>query len=351
MPKTPKTHLKKVIQPIAVKATGNPWETSGSIPSTVPLPNDVIITKVEGPYTERDRKLWAFLVAAIWDDLGIPKIHEIRVAKINAVFEALGGDTSSGWIWESAKRLSRTIIEWERGDDGKRLIEMGVSSMMSARITKELREAGILRFEIPALLGEVIKTPCRFSRLRLHFMIGLSGKYAVTLYMLLESVVNMDTPVLEVTLPQLRQWLKVPEGKLDRWVDIKRRTIEPAIKQINENQEAAGFSVTMEEIKEGRAVARVRFSVIKSKVRLIDEKILQPVPDSPVYPEPKVSPITALVLPTSAYEEAKKVAPGWDIYELERQWREWRNGKTYPTNPAGSFVGFCKKKARQQARP
>lgn len=349
MEKPAKTHLKKTARPIAVKATGNPWEISGAIPSTVPLPNDVLITKIEGPYTERDRKLWAFLVAAVWDDLGTIAIHEIRIAKINAVFEELGGSTSSSWIFESSKRLSRTIVEWERGEDGKRLL--GISNMMNAEITEEYRATGILRFEIPALLGSVIRNPCRFSRLRLHFMIGLSGKYAVTLYMLLESVVNMDTPVLEVTLLQLRQWLKVPEGKLDRWVDIKRRAIEPALKQINENPEAAGFSVTMKEIKEGRAVAKVRFNITKSKTRVSNEKTLQPAPAPPVYPEPKVSPITALILPTSAYEEAKKVAPGWDIYELERQWREWRNGKIFPTNPAGSFVGFCKNKARQQPRP
>ena len=61
MPKTPKTKLKQPALPLAVEATGNPWEPSDAAPATVPLPNDVIITKVEGPYTERDRKLWAFL--------------------------------------------------------------------------------------------------------------------------------------------------------------------------------------------------------------------------------------------------------------------------------------------------
>jgi hypothetical protein len=102
----------------------------------------------------------------------------MRVAKINAVFEEMGGGTSSSWIWDSAKRLSKTNVEWECGEDGKRLI--GVSNMMNAQTAKELRASGKLRFEIPALLGEVIKNPCRFSRLRLHFMIGLSGKYRVT---------------------------------------------------------------------------------------------------------------------------------------------------------------------------
>src|SRR6266581_3159793 len=48
------------------------------------------------------------------------------------------------------------------------------------------------------------------------------------------------TPVLDVELSQLRQWLKVPEGKLNRWVDIKRFILEPALKQINDNPDAAG---------------------------------------------------------------------------------------------------------------
>lgn len=345
MPKTPKTKLKQPPIPLAVEATGNSWEPSGPIPATVPLPNDVIITKVEGPYTERDRKLWAFLVAAVWDDLGIPKIHEMRVAKINAVFEQLAGGTSSGWIWDSARRLSRTIIEWEEGPDGSRIKGFGVSSMLSAHVSQESRATGWLRFEIPALLGEVIKNPCRFSRLRLHFMIGLSGKYAVTLYMLLESVANMNTPVLDVSLPQFRQWLKIPEGKLEKWFDIKRRAIEPSLKQINDNPEAAGFTVTMEEIKEGRAVDRVRFFVNKTETRLAEEKSYQHAPEKPAIP---ASYSAAYRLPTTAYEQAKKVAPGWDIYELERQWLEWMTGKKPPDNPPGAFVNFCKEKAKKQ---
>lgn len=358
MPKTPKTKLKQPPQPLAVQATGNPWEPSGVVPATVPLPNDVIITKVEGPYTERDRKLWAFLVAAVWDDLDIKRIHEMRVSKINAVFEELGGDTSSGWIWDSARRLSRTIVEWEEGADGSRIKAQGVSNMMNACVSKEARVTGWLRFEIPALLGEVIKNPCRFSRLRLHFMIGLSGKYAVTLYMLLESVANMNTPVLDVSLPQLRQWLKVPDGKLNEWFDLKRRAIDPSLKQINDNPEAAGFHVAMEEIKEGRAVDRVRFIVVKSETRFTEEKSYHPEPakasipfSPPLAPPSSSSGANSFLLPTTAYEQARKVAPNYDIYELERQWKEWMKGKPIPKNPAGAFVNFCKSKATKRPNP
>jgi len=308
MPKTPKTALKQSALPLAVKATGNPWEASENNPATVPLPNDVIITKVTGDYTERDRKLWAFLVAAVWDDLLTVRIHEIRVSKINTIFEQHGGEKTASWIWESAKRLSKTHVEYELNEDGKRLI--GVSNLLNAQTHKDLRTTGYLRFDIPPLLCEVIRAPCRFSRLRLHFMIGLSGKYAVTLYMLLESVANKQTPVLDVQIDQLRQWLKVPEGKLEKWFDIKRFTLEPALKQINENSDAAGFSVSMEEIKEGRAVDRVRFTLTKTVGRLADEKALK----LQAIEQPKAADNSGAVrLSPSAFEQAKKAAPGLDV--------------------------------------
>jgi hypothetical protein len=50
MPKTPKTALKQMNIPFEVHPSGDPWQLSGEIPATVPLPNDVIITEIEGAY-------------------------------------------------------------------------------------------------------------------------------------------------------------------------------------------------------------------------------------------------------------------------------------------------------------
>lgn len=345
MPKTSKTALKKEPEPVEVRMSGNPWETDGPVMATVPIPNDVIITKIEGDYTERDRKLWTFLVAAVWDDLGEKTVHEIRVSKINAVFEAMGAEKNSGWIWDSILRLTRTRAFWNiTSTDCKRL--KGVAVLMSAALTDEARALGILRFEIPQLLCEVIRKPCRFSRLRIHFMLGLSGKYAVSMYMLLESVANMRTPVLDVELSQLRQWLKIPEGKLGRWVDVKRRAIDPALNQINENPLGAGFTVKMEEMKDSRAVARLRFIVTKTAQRLEQEDTHEP--ELPLLEKPQVPQMPAgykpPLLPLTAYEQAKKFARGWDIYALEQEWREWLATKDNPDPSPASFVAFCKKR-------
>ena len=80
--------------------TGNPWVSSRHDPATVPVPLPVIIVSVEGPYTERDRKLWTFLLHAVWGELEESIIHEMSVRDINHVFRALGGEHDTKWIWE-----------------------------------------------------------------------------------------------------------------------------------------------------------------------------------------------------------------------------------------------------------
>ena len=56
-------------------------------------------------------------------------------------------------------------------------------------------------------------------------------------------------------------------------------------------------------------------------------------------------------LRTATYEMAREAAPRWDVYELERQWREWIAKKGMPKNPDAAFVAFCRNKyAREVGR-
>ncbi len=41
------------------------------------------------------------------------------------------------------------------------------------------------------------------------------------------------------------------------------------------------------------------------------------------------------------YEQARKIAPGWDIYRIEREWREWLMEP--PRDADAAFLGFCRK--------
>lgn len=62
-------------------------------------------------------------------------------------------------------------------------------------------------------------------------------------------------------------------------------------------------------------------------------------------PPPRLPPPSrGLLLKPETYERAKTFAPGWDVYVLAEQWREWVGKKGMPKNPDGAFLGFCKKK-------
>lgn len=52
-------------------------------------------------------------------------------------------------------------------------------------------------------------------------------------------------------------------------------------------------------------------------------------------------PVFVRPLDPEAFHDARTVAPGWDVYELEREWREWMTEP--PLNPEAAFIGFCKK--------
>ncbi|MFO0942302.1 MAG: replication initiator protein A [Pirellulales bacterium] len=80
--------------------------------------------------------------------------------------------------------------------------------------------------------------------------------------------------------------------------------------------------------------------------------------DMVVFRNRNVAPKAVESLPTAfaghisgdGYEAARLVAPGYDIYQLEREWRDWITER--PRNTDAAFVGFCRKwyDMRRQAR-
>ncbi len=54
-------------------------------------------------------------------------------------------------------------------------------------------------------------------------------------------------------------------------------------------------------------------------------------------------------LSPEAYHDARIVAQGWDVYYLEREWRDWITEA--PRDADAAFIGFCKKWAERRGNP
>lgn len=331
-----------------IQTTGNPWIVDAVDPATVPVPLQVVITHVQGPYTARDRKLWTFLLHAAFDELGKQGGHEISIRDINSVFRACGGEHSTEWIWQSAKRLSQTIVEFEVTYGDERFD--GITSIFAAVVPRKGRRGSTLHFWFPEPLIPIIKQPLRFARLRVHFMLKLSGKYAVTLYEILEGYTNRRDGVCRVTIEELRQWLKVPEGSYQSWKDFRKWVLDPAIKQINDDPLGAGFSVEYEPIRKGRFYHEIIFRLKKTGNRqMIDNRARRKSNDKDR--RQTLNDLRRPYLSEEAIEAAARETKHYlDMKQVEREFWEFWESKDKPTFDAPIsqvFLGFAKRKYGQ----
>ena len=56
-------------------------------------------------------------------------------------------------------------------------------------------------------------------------------------------------------------------------------------------------------------------------------------------------------LKPETFTKARAAAPGWDVYHLEQEWREWIAKKEPTKRPDAAFVAFCRKRFEKQGRP
>jgi len=87
---------------------------------------------------------------------------------------------------------------------------------------------------------------------------NLRSKYSILLFQHVASLVNLEHKVSQIfTIQELRGMLGVPEDKLDRFADMNRYALKPAIAEVNQ---LARFTVTATPIKDGRHIDAVRIS-------------------------------------------------------------------------------------------
>lgn len=342
------------------KATGDLWQPSSKVPTTVPVPLPVVVVRIEGPFTALDRKLWLALVRQAWDDLDKPgHIHEVSIGELVELFRKISGrrdlggkgvlqltrkiseETDAARLWQSITRLAKTTIEWEDAD------YVGINSLLGARMDREARMSGRLYFTFDPLLAQHVLAPRAWARLNVHVVMKLRSKYAVTLYEMLEAYANRENKSCTATIDEVRNWLKVPDESYGVWRDLRRFVLDPAIAEINAHADEAGFTVAYEGVREGKAFGKIKFTVaktgdrhhqesqiraaIKAKTRRLNREKGVGDPNSPPVPS------------GTALDRFRAEWPGKDPYEVIGLWHDkWRaSGCELLKSPDGAFLKFA----------
>jgi hypothetical protein len=102
---------------------------------------------------------------------------------------------------------------------------------------------------------EMAEQSCHWAILDRQTVFALSSKYSILLFQHVASLVNLDHVTSKTfTVAELRAVLGVPDGKMERWNDVNRFALKPAIAEINQTSR---LTLTATPRKIGRTVASV----------------------------------------------------------------------------------------------
>ena len=305
------------------------------------------------PLTLTDRRIYNQLLENAWDAIDKPVVHTIPKSLLR------GSHNSNDRVGESVERLMSSIVRVAVVWDGEPAVER--IQLLGGNI-EQTRSDGMLHYEIPARLRKIIRNSTIFARLQRDVMFALSSKYALTLYEMVQKRGNLRHRSEEVfTLDQLRGVLGVPRGKLTEWANLNNRAIKPAVAEVSA---LSDYMVEMEPMKSGRRVTSVRlrwwrkdgqgeaeraramqFSSVgrRAKAEARTEEIKSEPQSFPIRPRPAALDRKGPALATETYETARLRFPGYDIYQVEREWRNWSEGRDAPRDADKAFLAFFRK--------
>ncbi len=332
--------------------TKKPYSSLDAKPNADSLvkPGELVDLVEVTPLTLNDRRIYNLMLEHAWEDIDKPVVHHVSKATLR------GSHNSNDRIGDSVERLMRAIVKVSVLKDGEPAIER--VQLLGGNI--ELEQAdGMFYYEIPQALRRIIKNSTVFARLQKEVMFALSSKYALTLYEMVQKRGNLRFKSSDkFTLDELRGILGVPKGKLTTWSNLQLRALTPAVDEVNA---LSDYDVTITPYKEGRRVAGVilawnrknaagqsavdrelEFSKVGRKARRagrVDAVVETPQIDT-VKPRPAWLARAGQALRTETYETAKLRFPGYDIYHVESEWRNWSRDKEPPKDPDKAYLAF-----------
>ena len=351
------------------KPNGNTLVHDPKKPATLPVPQQILLSKfsaiktdkktgrkeVKSYMSERELKLFFFLLHAVFNELEAGKTHKIDIFKaFNALKHEYGiNEQSTTWIWESAKNLSNFNIEWVEIINDVRWDSIGTLINYAATSQTD-RETGVLKFRFCNELIPLLKEQSRFSRVRLYFIMNLSSRHAIILYGILEGYANYThTNVFTFDLDLIKGWFKLESNQYKLYANLKNRVLEPAFKQLNKDPKNSGFTASYKPIKRSRKVVSIEITINKTGARITEEEEVKKLKNnSTTNKSPIVETLPLLKLnPEKLKNMAIKQGIRDDLYSLialhEDDWRNWLydTGKAETLKCAeASFLGFVKKK-------
>lgn len=257
--------------------------------------------QIQGNITHLQRRVWNVLLANAYDELPNKDIHRVSVAELA---EKLGFDSrDTAHLKETVKALVDHTVEWNvLGKDKKEI--WGVAALLaSAEI-----ENGICTYGFAPHLRYKLYNPRIYTKLNLRLQNRFTSRYALILWEVcfdyFDTARNYgETPF--IPLEKFRELMGMAPDEYPAFKALNQWVIKPAIKEINE---FTNFFVEVEQKRQGRKIAFLKFQISRLKELGSSE-------EEPLYPDVEELPAIAISLVQAgvARREALKITDQeWD---------------------------------------
>lgn len=316
-------------------------------PGEIIKPLELIGVAGQESWTLAERRVWNLLLANAWGD---------EIDKAGAIFsielrELRGLHDSNDRIRPSLRRFQQTLITAKIPNEKARTVQLLGATDMDL----EDREDGILIYDFPPKLIELLRDSELYARMQMKVIASFSSKYALSFYEIISARINLRKSSEIVDIETLRQWLGVEMGKLKTWSNFLKFALVPAIKEVNA---LSPFAVDFEPIKRGRKIAEVKISWEKKQPFSPEEQAsAREVNRTKFGRKARLSGTVENITPAPLRLSEEAIQKGYDasahICRIDKQgvYIEWQQYVAklpeQPKNPTGHFIEFCKKIARE----
>jgi hypothetical protein len=154
-------------------------------------------------------------------------------------------------IADSLRALQTTLVVARLSDGKTRTVQL----LGGTDMDDEDRQDGVLSYSFDLKLIPLLRESTVFGKLELRVIWAFASKYALALYEAIARRVRLRYVWSEdLDMASLRELLRVPPGKLERFADLNRKALQPALREVNA---LASFEVHVRERLQGKRVVGV----------------------------------------------------------------------------------------------
>jgi hypothetical protein len=118
-------------------------------------------------------------------------------------------------------------------------------------------DAGMVQYAFTPEVRDLLRASDTYAALSGRAILAFDSRYALILYEIGCQLCGRRDPTVEYTVPQLRDVLNIPRGKLSGWADLRRKALEAAKAELDQ---LAHFTLTWTERRQGRKVMAAKLS-------------------------------------------------------------------------------------------